>query len=116
LNVNGSFIFTSGSNYFGNDSFTYRAGNLSATSAVATVSLTVRDTDTPLSFVSEEMTASGFSLNLSAPWGYVCIVEASTNAVDWIPIFTNTTLSGNVIFADPLATNVPSRFYRAGAR
>jgi hypothetical protein len=64
----------------------------------------------------EEMTVSGFSLNLSPPWGYVCVVEASTNLVDWIPIFTNITLSGNVVFTDPSATNVPSRFYRASAR
>jgi hypothetical protein len=116
LNANGSFTYTPGSNYFGNDSFTYRAGDLSATSAVATVSLTVRDTDTPLSFVSEEMTASGFSLNLSVPWGYVCVIEASTNLVDWIPIFTNSILSGSFVFTDQTATNVPSRFYRAIAR
>jgi VCBS repeat-containing protein len=116
LNANGSFTYTPSSNYFGSDSFTYRASDLSAMSAVATVSLTVRDTHTPLSFVSEEMTASGFSLNLSAPWGYVYVVEASTNLVDWIPIFTNATLSGSFVFTDQTATNVPSQFYRAVVR
>jgi VCBS repeat-containing protein len=116
LNANGSFTYMPSSNYFGSDSFTYRASDLSAMSAVATVSVTVRDTHTPLSFVSEEMTASGFSLNLSAPWGYVYVVEASTNLVDWIPIFTNATLSGSVVFTDPTATNVPSQFYRAVVR
>ena len=113
LNADGSFIYTPSSNYFGNDSFTYRANDLSATSAVATVSLTVRDTQTPLSFVWGAMTAGGFNLNLSEPWGYVCVVEASTNMIDWIPIFTNAIFSGNVVFTDPTATNVPSRFYRA---
>jgi VCBS repeat-containing protein len=116
LNANGSFTYMPSSNYFGSDSFTYRASDLSAMSAVATVSLTVRDTHTPLSFVSEEMTASGFSLNLSAPWGYVYVVEASTNLVDWIPIFTNATLSGSFVFTDQTATNVPSQFYRAVVR
>jgi hypothetical protein len=62
------------------------------------------------------MTVSGFSLNLPAPWDHVCVVEASTNLVDWIPISTNTTLSVNVVFTDPLAANVPSRSYRASAR
>ena len=116
LNANGSFTYTPGSNYFGSDFFTYRASDLSATSAVATVSLTVRDTHTPLSFVAGEMTAGGFSLNLSVPWGYVYVVEASTNMVDWIPIFTNATLTSNVAFTDQTATNVLSRFYRAVAR
>jgi hypothetical protein len=116
LNADGSFTYAPSSNYFGSDAFTYCAKDLSATSTVATVSLTVRDTQTPLNFISEQMTASGFSLNLSAPWGYVCVVEASTNLVDWIPIFTNSTLSSSVVFTDITATNVPSRFYRAVAR
>ena len=85
-------------------------------SAVATVTLTVRDTQTPLSFISEQMTPGGCNLQLSGPWGYVCVIEASTNLVDWIPISTNATLSGSVTFTDPAAINLPSRFYRAESR
>lgn len=116
LNTNGSFSYKPISNYSGSDFFTYRASVLSATSAVATVSLTVRDTQTPLSFVSTEMTASGFILHLSVPGGYETVVEASTNLVDWIPIFTNAEASGLVEVVDEIATNIPSRFYRAVAR
>jgi VCBS repeat-containing protein len=41
LNANGGFVYTPVSNYFGSDSFTYRATDGTATSAVATVSLTI---------------------------------------------------------------------------
>src|SRR5258708_10425829 len=41
LNANGSFTYTPVSNYFGADSFTYRASDGVANSGVATVSLTI---------------------------------------------------------------------------
>jgi VCBS repeat-containing protein len=41
LNANGSFSYTPAANYNGSDSFTYKASDGSATSAVATVNLTV---------------------------------------------------------------------------
>jgi VCBS repeat-containing protein len=41
LNADGSFLYTPQANYFGPDSFTYRANDGSANSNVATVSLTV---------------------------------------------------------------------------
>ncbi|MGA5465647.1 tandem-95 repeat protein [Mycobacterium sp. NPDC050041] len=41
LNSNGSFTYTPAANYIGPDSFTYRASDGTATSSVATVSLTV---------------------------------------------------------------------------
>ncbi len=42
LNADGSFSYTPNANSFGSDSFTYRARDAQATSAVATVSLTVQ--------------------------------------------------------------------------
>src|SRR5260370_9870222 len=41
LNANGSFTYTPVSNYFGADSFTYRASDGWANSGIATVSLTI---------------------------------------------------------------------------
>src|SRR6185295_3695322 len=41
LNANGSFTYTPNANYNGPDSFTYRATDGQATSAVATVTLTI---------------------------------------------------------------------------
>jgi uncharacterized repeat protein (TIGR01451 family) len=37
------------------------------------------------------------------------VVQASTNLINWIPIYTNV---GSFTFTDPMATNYPDRFYR----
>ena len=47
LNANGSFTYTPSANYHGPDSFTYRATDGAATSAVATVSITVLPVNDP---------------------------------------------------------------------
>ena len=66
LNPDSSFTYTPVSNYVGDDSFNYRAYDGTATSAVATVTITVLD-NTPLSLGSAEMTAAGFRFQLSGP-------------------------------------------------
>ena len=43
--------------------------------------------------------------------GQMTIVQASTNLVTWIPIYTNT-VGGAYTFTDPNATGYPRRFYR----
>lgn len=48
-------------------------------------------------------------MEIPTPLNYV--VEASTNLISWMPIFTNT-LSGLVEFCDPDSTNYARRFYR----
>jgi VCBS repeat-containing protein len=113
LNSDGSFIYTPSSNYFGSDSFTYRACDAVATSAVATVTINVVNTNASLSFDSEAMTANGFELKLSGPPTSTYIIEASTNLTDWTPISTNSGLTGSVVFTDTEATNFSQRFYRA---
>jgi hypothetical protein len=40
------------------------------------------------------------------------IINASTNLVDWVPIFTNLPTTGSIQFLDHDATNHPSRLYR----
>ncbi|MCU0785444.1 MAG: Ig-like domain-containing protein, partial [Verrucomicrobia bacterium] len=114
LNPDGSFTYTPISNYFGSDSFTYRAYDGSATSAVATVSLTILD-NTPLSFSSAGMTADGFELHLSGPMVSTYVILASTNMLDWTPISTNSALTGSVVFTDTEAKNFSQRYYRATA-
>lgn len=45
--------------------------------------------------------------------GKTYVVQASTNMINWVPIFTNSTpLNGLLQFVDPKATNYSSRFYR----
>jgi VCBS repeat-containing protein len=116
LKPDGSFTYTPSTNFYGSDTFTYLEDDGQIAGNIATVTINVVNTNAPLSFDSEAMTASGYNLHLSAPLGYVCVIEASTNLVDWIPIYTNSTLSGGFVFTDQMATNIPSRFYRAFAR
>jgi hypothetical protein len=41
-------------------------------------------------------------------------IQASTDLVDWLPVWTNSTAkSGTLLFTDLLSTNFPDRFYRA---
>jgi VCBS repeat-containing protein len=47
LNLDGSFVYTPAASYSGPDSFTYFAGDLRLASAPATVTITVRPTNTP---------------------------------------------------------------------
>jgi hypothetical protein len=54
--------------------------------------------------------AGHFGFNLTGPAGQPLIVEASTDLVNWLPIWTNTsTLS----FSDPQSGSFSRRFYRA---
>ncbi|HXT11959.1 MAG TPA: immunoglobulin domain-containing protein [Candidatus Angelobacter sp.] len=41
-----------------------------------------------------------------------CVVEASTDLRNWTPVYTNTTSSTNVNYADGASTNMPMRYYR----
>ena len=41
------------------------------------------------------------------------VIMASTNLVDWFPIFTNAPVTGSLLYCDPEATNQPLRFYKA---
>jgi hypothetical protein len=53
-----------------------------------------------------------FQINLSGvSSGQTNIIEASTNLVNWIPIYTNTGF-GSMTFTDSAAGNFHSRFYR----
>jgi hypothetical protein len=41
------------------------------------------------------------------------VIEACTNLAGWVPVFTNTTPTNVLFYADPDAANAPTRFYRA---
>ena len=59
------------------------------------------------------MTNGGFRLQLLKPATSNCVVEASTDFVNWAPIYTNTTGSTNISYLDSAATNQLQRYYRA---
>jgi len=59
------------------------------------------------------VSSGNFSFTITGVSNQTIVVEASTNLVNWQPVWTNT-LSGTATnFTDPQWTNYPSRFYRA---
>ena len=65
LNPNGSFTYTPVSNYTGLDAFTYRASDGSATSSIATASITIQETNTaPVAFGQNVTTPEDTATNL----------------------------------------------------
>ena len=50
-----------------------------------------------------------FQFSITSAANQTNVIQASTNLVNWIPIYTNV---GSFIFTDPKATNYPDRFYR----
>ena len=65
LNANGSFTYTPFSNYFGADSFTYRAGDGFTNSTIATVSLTITNINrAPLAVDDAATTAEDTSVSI----------------------------------------------------
>jgi hypothetical protein len=59
-----------------------------------------------------------FGFNIIWSSGMPVVVEAATNLANpiWIPLQTNTLISGSAYFTDPQWTNHPSRFYRVHSR
>src|SRR5262249_31995340 len=55
---------------------------------------------------------SGFGFTLNGVVNQTIVVEASTNLVDWQPIWTSTLSTLSTDFVDPDWLNHPDRFYR----
>jgi hypothetical protein len=53
-----------------------------------------------------------FSFTIIGTNGMSAVVEASTNLVDWQPVWTNTMSGASAIFTDSQWTKYPARFYR----
>lgn len=64
--------------------------------------------DTPI-----KVGAGTFHLNLLGQNGSAYIIQASTNLLDWPPIYTNSATGGFIQFDDTGMTNFSRRFYRA---
>jgi BspA type Leucine rich repeat region (6 copies) len=54
----------------------------------------------------------GFQFTISWATNAAVVVEASTNLQDWIPVSTNTLVSGTNLFLDSDWARYPQRFYR----
>ena len=67
LHPDGSFTYSPNRDYYGSDSFTYRATDGLATGNVATVTIDVTPVADLLRFVSQELVTNGMRLELSGP-------------------------------------------------
>lgn len=116
FNANGTFVYTPHPDYYGSDSFTYRASDGFAMGNVTTVSLTITPVADPATITAQRMTPAGFELEISRKDAAPCVILASTNLQDWTPIFTNAVSAETFIFTDSTAGNFSSRFYRVESR
>ena len=61
-------------------------------------------------------TNASFQLQVSGGLSRTCTLEATTNLLSWVPVFTNTSsTNGTFDFADGSSTNTAARFFRASA-
>jgi hypothetical protein len=72
---------------------------------------TIRKGYPPPMFRNSEIIAGQFFSVLSGPPGQLVIVEASTDLLSWLLIWTNT-FAGDLNFSDPQSNVSSSRFYR----
>jgi VCBS repeat-containing protein len=87
LNANGSFTYTPAPNYFGPDSFTYRASDGTAQSNLATVSLTINSiNDAPVAVDDSATGAAGTALTFDGSSGNPPRLEANDADVENDPL------------------------------
>ena len=56
--------------------------------------------------------SGAFTMEVGIPSTLPYVIQASTNLMDWQPIFTNNVSPGLLDFTDYDSTNYPARFYR----
>ncbi len=87
------------------------AGTVASVDAIVTVI-----GEHALRFTNWGRTSAGlFRLQMLCAPGSQCIIQASTNLVNWLPIFTNMVQRESFEFVDLAATNYLWRFYRASS-
>ena len=63
-------------------------------------------------FLTPEFTAGGFKLQWQAAPGVTCLLDASTNLVDWTTLISINTPDGLGVYVDADSLVMPRRFYR----
>ena len=86
----------------------------SVTSEVATLTITIPRTP-PQIMTNGPMfgfLTNKFGFTVSGALGQNIVIDASSNLVDWNPLYTNTMNGTPIYFFDPSSTNFSRRFYR----
>lgn len=110
LNADGSFVYTPESNYFGADSFTYKAFDGAAQSAAATVSLNVVLTNNLR--LALDVVSNSWKVAVTGPYPAVYTLLVSSNNTDWVAVTTNTTFDGSIEYLDTVRRGTMC-FYQA---
>jgi len=64
-------------------------------------------------FQNSSLTNGNFQFAFTGQTGSSCLIEASSNLLDWSPLFTNTPFTGLLNYVDPQTPQFPNRYYRA---
>jgi VCBS repeat-containing protein len=112
LNANGGFTYTPVSNYFGADSFTYRASDGLSTSAVATVSLTITNVNHAPVANNDSFTNS-MNLKLTVPFTVLLTNDSDPDGdtLTVTSVSTNTTQGGKTTVTTTNLTFTPATNY-----
>jgi hypothetical protein len=108
--------YTPPANFAGTDSFAFTAVDHLGNSATGIVTVVVLSSNLQFNTDLANLwnNAEGMHLRVDGARGTnAVIIYASTNLVYWEPVFTNQPEQGSVQFIDPVAANMPRRFYRA---
>jgi len=108
--------YTPPTNFIGTDSFTFTAVDHLGNSATGIVTVVVLPANLQFNTTSSNLlfNTQGMRLQVDGVRGTNALtIYASTNLVNWEPIFTNPPVLGSVQFIDQAATNKMRRFYRA---
>ena len=103
-------------NFVGTDSFTFTAVDPFGNSATGMVTVVVLPDQLQFNTGTSNLffNAQGLHLEVDGARGTnAVIIYASTNLLNWQPVFTNLPEQGSVQFTDPAAASLPCRFYRA---
>jgi uncharacterized repeat protein (TIGR01451 family) len=78
----------------------------------ASTSVSVGTSTPPQLSASLSGTTGSFQFTVTGQSGQEYIIQASTNLVNWVDVYTNPDYTAPFNFVDPNATNYTSRFYR----
>jgi hypothetical protein len=87
------------------------SGSIVSETAIVTIEITPRSET--LTLTSQQVTPSGFGFEVSGPPSSTYVIYASSDFVNWIPLFTNYSASGRMPYLDIDAPKFSGRFYSA---
>lgn len=83
---------------------------------ITTMNLTTAPLQMPSLSQPKFIGAEQFQFQISGQDGVSYRIDTSTNLLNWVPLATNQTSGGSLLFTDSAATGVSRRFYRVAIR